>query len=85
VRREYGVLDAGAEKGNGLGESFEVVSEATGFAVRTALQEAGTDYVSAEANFVPPMRSSWTSVPLAPPPRHHRRRHQVRPRASRCS
>ncbi|MEU2225216.1 YebC/PmpR family DNA-binding transcriptional regulator [Streptomyces sp. NPDC018347] len=51
------VLDAGAEEVNDLGESFEVVSEATDLvAVRTALQEAGIDYDSAEANFVPTMQ-----------------------------
>jgi YebC/PmpR family DNA-binding regulatory protein len=48
------VLDAGAEEVNDLGESFEVVSEATDLvAVRTALQAAGIDYDSAEAQFVP--------------------------------
>jgi YebC/PmpR family DNA-binding regulatory protein len=48
------VLDAGAEEVNDLGENFEVISEATDLvAVRTALQEAGIDYDSAEANFVP--------------------------------
>ena len=46
------VLDAGAEEVNDLGESFEVVSEPTDLvAVRTALQEAGIDYDSAEADF----------------------------------
>ncbi|MET9978817.1 YebC/PmpR family DNA-binding transcriptional regulator [Streptomyces microflavus] len=51
------VLDAGAEEVNDLGESFEVVSEATDMvAVRTALQEAGIDYDSAEANFLPTMQ-----------------------------
>ena len=50
-------LDAGAEEVNDLGESFEVVSEATDLvAVRTALQEAGLDYDSAEASFVPSMQ-----------------------------
>jgi YebC/PmpR family DNA-binding regulatory protein len=49
-------LDAGAEEVNDLGESFEVVSEATDLvAVRTALQSAGLDYDSAEASFVPSM------------------------------
>ena len=49
-------LDAGAEEVNDLGESFEVVSEATDLvAVRTALQAAGLDYDSAEASFVPSM------------------------------
>jgi len=48
------VLDAGAEDVNDLGDSFEVVSEPTDLvAVRTALQEAGLDYESAEASFVP--------------------------------
>ncbi|MEU6538708.1 YebC/PmpR family DNA-binding transcriptional regulator [Streptomyces sp. NPDC047000] len=48
------VLDAGAEEVNDLGESFEVVSEATDLvAVRTALQENGIDYDSAESSFVP--------------------------------
>ena len=50
-------LDAGAEDVNDLGESFEVVSEATDLvAVRTALQAAGIDYDSAEAEFVPDMQ-----------------------------
>jgi YebC/PmpR family DNA-binding regulatory protein len=54
------VLDAGAEEVNDLGESFEVISEATDLvAVRKALQEAGVDYESAEANFLPTV-----SVPL---------------------
>ncbi|HZE41585.1 MAG TPA: YebC/PmpR family DNA-binding transcriptional regulator [Stackebrandtia sp.] len=48
------VLDAGAEEVNDLGESFEVISEATDLvAVRTALQDAGHDYDSADASFVP--------------------------------
>jgi YebC/PmpR family DNA-binding regulatory protein len=48
------VLDAGAEEVNDLGESFEIVSEATDLvSVRTAIQEAGMDYESAEANFLP--------------------------------
>jgi len=49
-------LDAGAEEVNDLGESFEVISEATDLvAVRTALQVAGLDYDSAEASFVASM------------------------------
>ena len=49
-------LDAGAEEVNDLGESFEVICEATDLvAVRTALQAAGIDYDSAEASFVPDM------------------------------
>ncbi|PZS30805.1 MAG: YebC/PmpR family DNA-binding transcriptional regulator [Pseudonocardiales bacterium] len=48
------VLDAGAEEVNDLGESFEVVSEATDLiAVRTALQHASIDYDSADASFLP--------------------------------
>ncbi len=51
------VLDAGAEEVNDLGETFEVISEATDLvAVRTALQDAGIDYESADANFVPTMQ-----------------------------
>jgi YebC/PmpR family DNA-binding regulatory protein len=50
------VLEAGAEEVNDLGESYEVVSEPTDLvAVRTALQDAGLDYDSAEASFVPSM------------------------------
>ncbi|TQN31242.1 YebC/PmpR family DNA-binding regulatory protein [Haloactinospora alba] len=48
------VLDAGAEDVNDLGESFEVVSEATDLVpVRSALQEAGIEYDSAETSFLP--------------------------------
>src|SRR6201992_2128841 len=48
------VLEAGAEDVSDLGESFEVVSEPTDpVAVRTALQDAGIDYESAEAGFQP--------------------------------
>src|SRR5690242_1351950 len=48
------VLDAGAEEVNDLGETFEVISEATDLvAVRTALQEAGIDYDSADVAFLP--------------------------------
>ena len=47
------VLEAGVEEVNDLGESFEVLSEATDLVqVRTALQEAGIDYDSADSNFV---------------------------------
>jgi YebC/PmpR family DNA-binding regulatory protein len=50
------VLEAGAEEVNDLGESWEVISEATDLvAVRTALQTAGVDYDSAEASFLPSM------------------------------
>jgi YebC/PmpR family DNA-binding regulatory protein len=48
------VLDAGAEEVNDIGESYEVVSEATDLVpVRTALQQAGIDYESAETPFLP--------------------------------
>jgi YebC/PmpR family DNA-binding regulatory protein len=48
------VLDAGAEEVNDLEGSFQIVCEATDLvAVRTALQDAGLDYDSAEASFVP--------------------------------
>ncbi len=48
------VLDAGAEEVNDLGESFEIISEATDLvAVRKAIQDAGIDYESADANFLP--------------------------------
>ena len=48
------VLDAGAEDVDDLGDSFEVVCEPTDLvAVRTALQNAGIDYDSAEAGFQP--------------------------------
>ncbi|WP_445184387.1 YebC/PmpR family DNA-binding transcriptional regulator [Pseudonocardia sp. Cha107L01] len=54
------VLDAGAEEVNDIGESYEVVSEATDMvAVRTALQDAGIDYDSADLTFLPSV-----SVPL---------------------
>ncbi len=50
------VLEAGAEEVNDLGESFEVISEPSDLvAVRTALQDAGIDYESAEAAFLPTM------------------------------
>lgn len=48
------VLDAGADEVSDLGEAFEVMCEASDVvAVRTALQDAGIDYDSAEAQFVP--------------------------------
>jgi YebC/PmpR family DNA-binding regulatory protein len=48
------VLDAGAEEVNDLGESYEVVSEATDLlTVRNALQDAKIEYESAEAAFLP--------------------------------
>jgi YebC/PmpR family DNA-binding regulatory protein len=48
------VLDAGAQEVNDIGESYEVVSEATDLVpVRKALVEAGIDYESAETPFLP--------------------------------
>ena len=48
------VLDAGAEEVNDLDGTFEVICEPTDLvAVRTALQDAGLDYDSAEASFIP--------------------------------
>ncbi|MGK2866690.1 MAG: YebC/PmpR family DNA-binding transcriptional regulator [Mycobacterium sp.] len=48
------VLEAGAEEINDLGEGFEIISEPTDLvAVRTALQDAGIDYDSADASFQP--------------------------------
>ena len=48
------VLDAGAEEVSDMGESYEVVSEATDLVpVRTALRQAGIDYESAETPFLP--------------------------------
>lgn len=53
------VLDAGAEEVNEEGEVLEVLSEPNDVvAVRTALQEAGIDYNSAEVQFVPSMKVS---------------------------
>jgi YebC/PmpR family DNA-binding regulatory protein len=52
------VLDAGAEEINDEGDTFEIISEAGDVvAVRTALQDAGIDYDSAEAQFVPNIRT----------------------------
>ena len=48
------VLDAGAEDVEDLGEAFEIRSEAADLvAVRTAVQQAGLDYESAESSWVP--------------------------------
>ncbi len=50
------VLEAGAEEVNDLGESWEIICEASDLVqVRTALQEAKIDYESADASFVPSM------------------------------
>ena len=46
------VLEAGADEVNDLGEQFEIISEPSDLvAVRTALQEEGIDYESAELGF----------------------------------
>src|SRR6201998_2130692 len=51
------VLGAGAEDVNDLGDSFEIISEPSDLvAVRTALQDAGIEYDSAEAGFQPSVR-----------------------------
>lgn len=48
------VLEAGAEDVEDLGDSFEVRCEASDLVtVRTAVQNAGLDYESAESSFVP--------------------------------
>jgi YebC/PmpR family DNA-binding regulatory protein len=54
------VLDAGAEEVNDLGETYEVISEATdAHAVRVALEAAGIAVESADVSFLPSV-----SVPL---------------------
>ena len=51
------VLDAGAEEVIDQGGGFEVITDPSSLtAARTALQEAGIDYDSAEAEFVPNLR-----------------------------
>src|SRR3954452_4649825 len=51
------VLDAGADEVNDDGEQFEVVCEATDLVtVRTALQDAGIDYDSADPTFMPSVK-----------------------------
>jgi YebC/PmpR family DNA-binding regulatory protein len=47
-------LDADPEEVNDLGETFEIISDPSNtVAVRTAVQQAGLDYESAEVSFVP--------------------------------
>ena len=49
--------DAGAEEVNDEGDSYEILSDPHDVvAVRTALQEGGFDYDSAEVQFVPSMK-----------------------------
>jgi YebC/PmpR family DNA-binding regulatory protein len=56
-------LEAGAQEINDLGETFEIVSEASDLvAVRTALQNAKIDYDSADSSFLPTM-----SIPVTDP------------------
>ena len=51
------VLDAGAEEVVNEGETFEIITEPSDLvATRTALQEAGIDYDSADAAFVPNLK-----------------------------
>jgi YebC/PmpR family DNA-binding regulatory protein len=51
------VLDAGAEEVTDQGGGFEIITEATDLvAARTALQESGIDYDSADAEFVPGLK-----------------------------
>ena len=51
------VLDAGAEEVTREGGAFEVVTEATDLvATRTALQDSGIDYDSADVAFVPALK-----------------------------
>lgn len=51
------VLEAGGEEVTDLGEAFEVLSEATDLVpVRTALQDAGIEYDSADVVFRPSMQ-----------------------------
>ena len=56
-------LDAGAEEIKDLGDTFEVISEATDLvAVRSALQAANIDYDSADSSFLPTM-----TIPVTDP------------------
>ena len=60
------VLDAGAEDVTDHGGEFEVVSDTADLvAVRTALQAAGIDYESAEAEFVPGLSIEITDPEVA--------------------
>jgi transcriptional/translational regulatory protein YebC/TACO1 len=60
------VLDAGVEDVADHGEEFEVVTEATDLvAARTALQDAGIDYESADAEFVPGLSIEIDDVDVA--------------------
>ena len=51
------VLDAGAEEVNQQGDTFEVLTEPSDLvATRTALQDSGIDYDSADVEFVPQVK-----------------------------
>jgi YebC/PmpR family DNA-binding regulatory protein len=51
------VLDAGAEEVNNLGGAYEVICEPTDLVpVRTALQNAGIEYESADQSFLPTLQ-----------------------------
>lgn len=51
------VLEAGAEEVEPHGDGFAVITEASDLvAVRTALQEAGIEYESADVEFVPNLK-----------------------------
>ncbi|BBH16337.1 putative transcriptional regulatory protein [Nocardioides baekrokdamisoli] len=59
-------LDAGAEDVNDLGDTWQVISEATDvIAVRQAVEEAGLDYESAESEFIASMDIPVGDVPTA--------------------
>lgn len=59
-------LEAGAQEINDLGDSFEVISEASDLvAVRSALQDAKIDYDSADSSFVPSMKIPVGDAPTA--------------------
>jgi transcriptional/translational regulatory protein YebC/TACO1 len=60
------VLDAGVEDVADRGDEFEVVTEPSDLvAARAALQEAGIDYESAEAEFVPGLSIELADVETA--------------------
>ncbi len=67
------VLEAGAEEVNDNGDTFEIISEATDLvAVRTALQEAGIDYDSADSSPPGPGGAGGRGAPPPPPRRRCR-------------
>mgnify|MGYP006211678907 CR=1 FL=1 len=57
------VLDAGAEEINDLGETFEIISDASAVVkVRQALQGAKIDYESADTPFLPTMYTPMSKL-----------------------